>query len=60
MSDARAEDVIDAQEAARLLEVSSEQIPVMVDEGILTPVDDGRGATGFARSEVMAARLIGG
>jgi hypothetical protein len=60
MSDARADDVIDAQEAARLLEVSSEQIPVMVDEGILTPVDDGRGATGFARSEVMAARLIGG
>ena len=60
MSDARAEDVIDAQEAARLLEVSSEQIPVMVDEGILTPVDDGRGATGFARSEVLAARLIGG
>jgi hypothetical protein len=60
MSDARADDVIDAQEAARLLEVTSEQIPVMVDEGILTPVDDGRGATGFARSEVMAARLMGG
>lgn len=52
--------MIDAQEAARLLEVTNEQIPVMVDEGILTPVDDGRGATGFARSEVMAARLMGG
>jgi hypothetical protein len=52
--------VIDAQEAARLLEVRSEQIPVMVEEGILTPVDDGRGATGFSRAEVMAARLMGG
>jgi hypothetical protein len=60
MSDARADDVIDAHEAARLLEVTGEQIPVMVDEGILTPVDDGRGGTGFARSEVMAARLMGG
>jgi hypothetical protein len=60
MSDASADDVIDAQEAARLLEVRSEQIPVMVEEGILTPVDDGRGATGFSRAEVMAARLMGG
>lgn len=60
MPDDRADEVIDAQEAARLLEVADAQIPVMVDEGILTPVDDGRGGTGFARSEVMAARLMGG
>jgi hypothetical protein len=60
MSDRSADDVIKAEEAAELLEVPVEQVAVMADEGILTPVDDGSGATGFARSEVMAARLLGG
>jgi len=55
-----ADDLIQADEAARELEVPVEQIAVMVDEGILNPVDDGAGHTGFSRAEVAAARLMGG
>ena len=37
-----------------------EQIAVLVDQGVLTPVDDGVGTSGFSRAEVAAARMMGG
>lgn len=52
--------VIGPDEASELLEVPPTQIPVLVEEGLLTPVDDGSGGTGFVRAEVLAARLQGG
>ena len=60
MTDHTADDVISADEAAELLGVPAGQIATMVEEGLLTPVDDGRGGSGFARAEVAAARLLGG
>jgi hypothetical protein len=62
MEDDQAEDpaeLIDAGEAARLLEVAPDRVQVMVDEGLLTPADDGVGVL-FMRSEVEAIRLLGG
>lgn len=60
MSDPTAHDVIDAEQARKILEVPAEQIGVMVEEGMLNPIDDGHGGTGFARSEVVAVRMLGG
>lgn len=60
MSGGPADEVISADEAADLLEVPAGQIPTLVDQGLLTPVDDGRGGSGFVRAEVVAARLLGG
>lgn len=51
-------ELIDADEAARLLEVTRDRIDVMVDEGLLTPVA-GQEAR-FRRSEVLALRELGG
>lgn len=59
MTDRPADDVIGAEEASALLEVPAHQLEVLVDQGVLTPVD-GTGTTGFSRAEVMAARLMGG
>lgn len=60
MTDRPADDVIGAEEASALLEVPAHQLEVLVDQGVLTPVDDATGTTGFSRAEVMAARLMGG
>ncbi|HEX6425736.1 MAG TPA: hypothetical protein VFZ79_19760 [Acidimicrobiales bacterium] len=60
MTDSTADDVIGVDEASELLEVPPAQIGVLVDDGVLTRVDDGVGGTGFSRAEVMAARLMGG
>ena len=53
------EDLVDAEEAARLLEVTPDRIMVMVDEGLLEPVH-AAGGPRFARGEVEALRELGG
>jgi hypothetical protein len=50
---------VGATEASALLEVAEDRIPVMVEEGILTPVADG-GDLRFSRAEVLALRQLGG
>jgi excisionase family DNA binding protein len=52
-------ELIDASEAARLLEVPLDRIQVMVDEGMLAPAEEGERIR-FVRSDVEAVRLIGG
>ena len=62
MSDAQTGDpneLIDADEASRLLEVTPDRIHAMVDEGMLTPAGDGDDLR-FSRGEVIAARMQGG
>lgn len=59
MTDSTADDIIGVDEASELLEVPPAQIGVLVEDGVLTPVADRAGGTGFARAEVMAARLMG-
>jgi hypothetical protein len=49
------DDLVDADEAAATLQVEPDRVAVMVDQGLLTPVD-GR----FRRSEVEALRMQGG
>jgi hypothetical protein len=51
-------ELIDADEAARLLEVARNRIDVLVDEGLLTPAAGERAR--FLRSEVLALRELGG
>lgn len=53
------DDLITVEEAASLLEVAVDRIRIMVDEGMLDPVDD-EGAPTFVRAEVIAVRQIGG
>jgi hypothetical protein len=45
--------------AAELLGVPVEQVRAMADQGIITTVDDGGGPS-FRRSELIAARTMGG
>lgn len=52
-------DVVGLEEAARLLEVTTGQVQVMVQEGLLTPVA-GHDGSSFLRAEVMAVREMGG
>jgi hypothetical protein len=54
------EDAVGAEEAAELLGVPVEQVQILADEGVLTPLDDGSGRQVYARGEVLAARLLGG
>lgn len=49
-------DLIGIEEAARQLEVGPAQVQAMIDEGLLTPVGEGR----LSRAEVLAARNLGG
>ncbi len=49
-------EVIDAAEAASILEVTRDRIDAMVEQGLLTPVEESR----FRRSDVLAAREVGG
>lgn len=60
MTDGAPDDVISADEAAAVLEVPPAQVAVLAEQGVITPVDDGAGGTGFVRAEVMAARELGG
>jgi hypothetical protein len=53
------DDLLVPAEAARLLGVPEDRIPVLVDEGLLTPVDGPDGPR-FAEAEVRALRLLGG
>ncbi len=52
-------ELIDADEAARLLEVARDRIDVLVDEGLLAPASGHEGSW-FLRSEVLALRQLGG
>lgn len=52
------DDTVEADEAARLLEVGAEQVRAMVEEGLLTPL--GREPVRFSRAEVLALRNLGG
>lgn len=52
-------ELIDAGEASRLLDVTPERIQAMVGEGMLTPTGDGDDLR-FSRGEVIAARMQGG
>lgn len=52
-------ELIDADEAARLLEVTRDRIDVLVDEGLLAPAS-GREGSWYRRSEVLALRELGG
>lgn len=53
-------DLIDAEEAAALLEVPLPQLHAMVEEGLLVPADAASTELRFVRSQVLAARGIGG
>jgi Glycosyl transferase family 2 len=52
-------ELVDAHEASVLLEVTPDRIQVMVDEGLLVPVE-GAGDPRFPRGEVIALRELGG
>jgi hypothetical protein len=52
-------ELVGTADASALLEVAEDRIPVMVEEGLLTPVA-GDGDLRFRRSEVLALRLLGG
>lgn len=56
------DDLVGVEEASRLLEVAPDRVQVMVDEGMLTPVEGGGQGAGlrFERSEVLALRQLGG
>lgn len=51
-------DLVSLAEAARMLGVPEEQVGVMIDDGLLTPVVDG-GETRVRRAEVLAAGEAG-
>jgi hypothetical protein len=53
--------LVGIDEAAELLEVARDRVPVMVEEGLLTPVDE-EGVDGprFRRAEVIALSELGG
>jgi hypothetical protein len=52
------DDVIDVRTAAEVLGVTEDRVPVMVEEGLLTPVE---GSTDrFQAAEVLAVRVQGG
>ena len=52
------DDMVDAQEASALLEVSADRVDVLVEEGLLTALGAG-GERRFRRSEVLAVRELG-
>ncbi len=52
-------DLITAAEAGAILEVTPDRIDVMVEEGLLVPVDVS-GERRFPRAEVTALRELGG
>ena len=52
------DDVIDARTAAEMIGVTEDRIPVMVEEGMLTPVEGS--SDRFQASEVLAVKMQGG
>lgn len=54
------DDVIGVHEAGELLDVPDEQVRAMVEEGMLTPIDDGGDEPRFVRATVLAVRQLGG
>ena len=52
-------DLVDLEEAARLLEVSPDRVMVLVQDGLLDAVTDA-GDLRFDRGEVVALRELGG
>lgn len=61
MNDKRSagDELVGREEALRLLEVGEEQLRVMIDDGLLTPVGE-LGNERFSRAKVLAARELGG
>lgn len=62
MGDTAARDpgaLVGIDEAAEILEVARDRVQVMVEEGLLTPVDDA-GEVRFRRAEVIALSELGG
>jgi len=60
MSDAPApRDIVDMDEVCALLEVTPDRVQVMVEEGLLDPVE-GEGELRFERGAVIAVRELGG
>lgn len=55
----REEDLVDVEEAARLLEVTADRIMVLVEEGLLEDIG-GASQPRFERQEVIALRELGG
>lgn len=53
------DDLVGKSEASRLLEVDEGQLLALVEEGLLTPVDEGPEQQ-FRRGEVLAIREMGG
>ena len=52
-------DLLSSKDAAELLGVEEGRISVMIDEGMITPVDGPDGQR-FTRAELEATRLMGG
>ena len=60
MSDAPApRDLVNMDEVCALLEVTPDRVQVMVEEGLLAPVE-GEGELRFERGAVIAVRELGG
>lgn len=53
------QDMVDVEEAARLLEVTPDRIMVLLEEGLLEDVGGGDQPR-FERQEVIALRELGG
>jgi len=54
------DDVVSAAQAAEVLGVTEDRIPVLVDEGLLDPIATPDGSMRFLRVDVEAVRLQGG
>lgn len=52
-------DVVDVDEAARILEVTADRVMVLLEEGLLEDVGGGTQPR-FERQEVVALRELGG
>ena len=58
-----ARDLVGVDEVCALLEVTPDRVQVMVEEGLLDPVEDpgeGAGELRFERGAVIAVRELGG
>jgi uncharacterized membrane protein len=53
------DDVLGLDDAARVLDVSREQVLRLVDGDLLVPVADGHGGPRFRRGDLRAVRLVG-
>ncbi len=53
------DELIGREEAMRLLEVGEEQLQLMIDDGLLTPVGES-GQERFSRAKLLAVRELRG